>query len=422
MSSSTQLKKYEPLPLVTVTDSKKRLYPELSMMQSTFKPYLLPLAGTVIYVILQFAGAPAGLMWAGLALLVATWAGFFWIQVNSAGSTQVEDSRQKVALQRHRQMLDEFRGGVVNETIGVEHEVERVRGLIQEAVRTLGASFDTMNRQAQAQETAVGKIISRAEGSSDGSGVDVRRFAQTASHLMEGLVEVLVGASRQSAESVQYIDGMARHLDAIFDLLGDVKTIADQTNLLALNAAIEAARAGEAGRGFAVVAEEVRNLSERSTNFNEQIRKLVFSSKEAIAKVRDAVGEMATRDMSASVQAKNEVGRLLTQVEDINRAVAGGAREVSAAGDQINIAVAQAVRCLQFEDIATQALGSAVVHAQRLRQIGDESTALHAVLSGEAEVATTKFTAMESPKVDWRQPQHKPVAQISMQSGPVELF
>src|SRR3546814_6363889 len=93
---------------------------------------------------------------------------------------------------------------------------------------------------------------------------------------------------------------MGKHLDAIFDLLGDVKTIADQTNLLALNAAIEAARAGEAGRGFAVVAEEVRSLSERSTNFNEQIRKLVSVSKDAIAKVRDTVGDMATRDSSVS--------------------------------------------------------------------------------------------------------------------------
>src|SRR3546814_2120216 len=98
---------------------------------------------------------------------------------------------------------------------------------------------------------------------------------------------------------------MVKHLDAIFDLLGDVKTIADQTNLLALNAAIEAARAGEAGRGFAVVAEEVRSLSERSTNFNEQIRKLVSVSKDAIAKVRDTVGDMATRDSSVSSGAQD---------------------------------------------------------------------------------------------------------------------
>src|SRR3546814_17142084 len=107
---------------------------------------------------------------------------------------------------------------------------------------------------------------------------------------------------------------MVKHLDAIFDLLGDVKTIADQTNLLALNAAIEAALAGDAGRGFAVVPEEVRSLSERSTNFNEQIRKLVSVSKAATAQVRDNVGDLARRVSSVSIGAQDAGNSLLGQL------------------------------------------------------------------------------------------------------------
>lgn len=397
------------------------------MKPFNIKSYSLPLAGTAAYVLVQVSGAGAALSWAALALLVAGWGLFFWMQSRETGESEALVRRHDLALQRHRQMLDELRGGLVNESASVQHEVERVRSLVLEAVRTLGASFDTMNRQARAQEVAVTKILNRAEGGG-GDGVDVRKFAQTASQLMEGLVDVLAGVSRQSANSVQHIDAMVKHLDAIFELLGDVKTIADQTNLLALNAAIEAARAGEAGRGFAVVAEEVRNLSERSTNFNEQIRKLVFSSKDAVAKVRDAVGEMATRDMGASMQAKNEVGRLLSQVEEINQAVASSARDVSAAGEEISQAVATAVRCLQFEDIATQALGSAAIHVQRLQRIGDEVSGLQAVLAEDATpVVSPRLVAMEPPKPDansdWRQPPpHKPVAQMSMQAGAVELF
>ncbi|WP_292999768.1 methyl-accepting chemotaxis protein [Nevskia sp.] len=410
------------------------------------KPWVLPLAGTVVLLAVQLAGASGALAWIGIAAALAGWGTFGWMTRRTSDAGRHLAERHDTQLQHHRRLLEELRGGLVNESVGVQNEVERVRTLISEAVRTLGQAFEQMNKQSRAQEAAVGRILSRAEGGAGGGGVDVQYFARTASQLMEGLVDILAGVSRQSANSVQHIDAMVKHLDAIFELLGDVKTIADQTNLLALNAAIEAARAGEAGRGFAVVAEEVRNLSERSTSFNEQIRKLVFSSKDAIAKVREAVGEMATRDMGASVHAKNEVGRLMSQVEEINAAVATSAREASLAGEQINIAVGQAVRCLQFEDIATQALGSALVHVGHLRQIGDETESLQAVLVNEAlpsptyHVPTPPPAAYSAPRVapaavpppppaavppaanDWRIPAHKPVAQLSMQAGAVELF
>lgn len=399
------------------------------MNPSSLKPHFAALAGTAVYVASTLLGGAGTIVGVALTVLVAGWALHFWLLHRQADASRSRDREQARALDLHRSMLDELRSGLVNESAGVQQEVERVRVLVEEAARTLGQSFDTMTRQAQMQEQAVSKILSRAEGGAS-PGVDVRSFAQSASQLMESLVEVLAGVSRDSAGSVQHIDAMVRHLDAIFEVLGQVRTIADQTNLLALNAAIEAARAGDAGRGFAVVAEEVRSLSDRSASFNEQIRKLVYSSKDAIAKVRAVVGAMAERDQGASQQARNEFSRLLLRVEEINGVVAGSAREVSAAGEQIGGAVAQAVRCMQFEDITAQALGSVTQHMQRLQQIGQEVGALKLRLeqSGVPDVPsavlppTPAAPAPTTGVVDWRQPQHNPVAQRSLQSGTVELF
>src|SRR5690606_13553923 len=232
-------------------------------------------------------------------------------------------------------------------------------------------SFDAMNRQSRRQSEVVTRILDR---NGEEGGMDVHQFAVQASRKMEQLVEALEEVAGQSGTTVTHIDAMAEHLDGIFALLEDVKSIADQTNLLALNAAIAA------GRGFAVVADEVRNLSERSTAFNEQIRKLAHSSKDAIAKVRDTVTTMASRDLDRSRGARAEAAAMVERVEGMNRGLNDGVREIAGCGQSIDASVAEAVRALQFEDIATQALGAASVHLDRLLQINREATALHELL------------------------------------------
>jgi methyl-accepting chemotaxis protein len=391
---------------ISVPDAKLVLEP--TMRASTLKLIAVPAAMTAVLAALLFAGVGGALAWVAGGLALAAWAWSSWQQARAVSAAQAQlESLQSAQVQR-REVIGQLGDGLSGELGGVQREVGRVQTLIAEAVRELGSSFNEMTRQSQMQQAAVSRILSQTN-SSDG-GVDVRRFAETAAELMNGLVDSLAQVCRQSSATVGQIDEMVRQLDAIFDLLGDVKSIADQTNLLALNAAIEAARAGEAGRGFAVVAEEVRNLSERSTSFNEQIRKLVGNSKDAVAKVRDTVGAMASRDLSLSENARDEAGRLLGQVERINQGLASGISEVSTAREHITDAVARAVRSLQFEDISTQALGSALRHVERIETIGAEVQ--------EAYGAQPRTV----PRVDWRKPQHKPVEQESLQAGAVELF
>ena len=213
----------------------------------------------------------------------------------------------------------------------------------------------------------------------------------------------------------------------MFELM---QSIADQTNLLALNAAIEAARAGDAGRGFAVVADEVRNLSERSTAFNEQIRKLVHNSKDAIAKVRETVSQMASRDIERVRTARAESAAMLERVDVIQRSLGNSVREIADCGRAIDASVAEAVRSLQFEDIATQALGAADIHLQRLAQINNEAIALHDVLKrshGFRDEEMEKALARISNRInqmrgEWERPPHKPVSQENMSPGGIELF
>jgi methyl-accepting chemotaxis protein len=361
---------------------------------------------------------PAAVTWGALVAMAAAWGVFAW-SVSRIGGKQVSTLREQMRV------LDELRTFVSTEITGSKHEIERTRDLIRESVGKLGSSFEAVNRKSREQSQVVTRLIDRTDG---GSGVDVQRFAVQASQQMEQLVEALEAVSGQSSHTVTHIDAMAEHLDGIFALLEDVKSIADQTNLLALNAAIEAARAGEAGRGFAVVADEVRNLSERSTAFNEQIRKLAYSSKDAIAKVRDTVTTMASRDMDRARAARGEAAAMLDRVEGINRSLGNGMREISDCGRSIDGSVAEAVRSLQFEDIATQALGAANVHLDRLSSINREAVALQELLhrphhDAEVQRALTQIAQrIANMRGEWEKPPHKPVMQQSMDAGSIELF
>ncbi|WP_028006922.1 methyl-accepting chemotaxis protein [Solimonas flava] len=379
------------------------------MRSLPWKPLAIPAVLTVLHIATLLLAPGDVAVWLSGLVAALAWGSLALLQTQRAQRQEREIARLALQSEQRSRAITELRGGLLQEALATGQEVERVRGLINDAVRQLGAAFADMDRQARIQEHAVAGIL--AQNGSAGAGLDVRRFAEAAVELMRGLAESLASVSQQSVATVRQIDDMVKHLDAIFELLGDVKTIADQTNLLALNAAIEAARAGEAGRGFAVVAEEVRSLSERSTSFNEQIRKLVSVSKEAIAKVRDTVGDMATRDSSLSDGAQDEVRQLLTQVELVNDGLTQSLRTVADARSQISEAVGRAVRCLQFEDISTQALSVAHEHARRVEAIGTE-------LDGERGANPHEAAG----KADWRAPAHKPVAQVSMQAGTVDLF
>lgn len=378
-----------------------------------------PLALTVFLLTAELLGWSSAVRWGALVAMTLAWLGFAWFAYRPG---------QNAAMLREQgRLLDELRNFVSSEVQGSRSEIDRTRDLIRESVAKLGGSFEAVNRKSRTQSEVVARIIDRT-GDDSGGGVDVHQFALQASQKMEQLVEALEAVAGQSGNTVTHIDAMADHLDGIFALLEDVKSIADQTNLLALNAAIEAARAGEAGRGFAVVADEVRNLSERSTAFNEQIRKLAHSSKDAIAKVRDTVTTMASRDLDRSRGARAEAAAMLERVDGINRGLGNGMREIAECGRAIDGSVAEAVRSLQFEDIATQALGAATLHLERLNAINTEATALQGLLHGnhrDSEVQQALKTLVQrigQMRGEWERPPHKPVMQQSMDAGSVELF
>ncbi|MEQ9012526.1 methyl-accepting chemotaxis protein [Algiphilus sp.] len=378
------------------------------MRQAMIKHFAPAVLLSLVALALPLAGLPAWAVAAASAVVFAAWGVALWWALHK-GQQPASQTGDHQLLEQLGERADEEIGGVLN-------EIGRVRGLISEAIGSLSKNFSDMAAQAKEQEQLVRRLAQP-----EGRDISVSNFAEETQQLMQAFAGRLSDVGKRSAATVARIDDMAQRLDGMFVLLEDVKSIADQTNLLALNAAIEAARAGEAGRGFAVVAEEVRSLSQRSNSFNEQIRKLATEAKESVASAREAVEHMVDQDSDLSAEASRQTEALVGHVRAIREALDRTVEQATKGSQKVGRSVDEAVRALQFDDIATQALGAAEVHLKRLQDTADAANGVSKRGVDPAQALASKEAA-RSKVVELNRPVHKPVSQSDLKAGSVELF
>jgi methyl-accepting chemotaxis protein len=254
--------------------------------------------------------------------------------------------------------------------------------------------------------------------------ISLDKFVNDTSEVMDYFIDFIVNSSKQGIDTVTSIDDMTDHIEGIFELLADVKSIADQTNLLALNAAIEAARAGEAGRGFAVVAEEVRNLSVRSNQFNDQIRQRIVDAQKANKIAREIVGKTASADMTAMISGKKRVGKMMEELQVMEKVVEGLVQDASRITQSIGDRTMNAVRSLQFEDIVRQVSEHAELKVYEIEQFVQQfdqdfkqvatSTSEESFVNIRTNLQLLKDKSLAAPQ--------GPADQESMSEGDIELF
>lgn len=212
--------------------------------------------------------------------------------------TEIDNTRSSISLQD--QERDEMKKGLEEQTSAlndvngsVEQLLKRVE-MLNGTITSQSSSIDELSAAIEEQSANIQTIYGMAHQADEAS-ASLNEAASDGSRILQ--------ATTSSAHSM--IDSV-REIQEFANL---IRGISEQTSLLAMNAAIEAAHAGEAGKGFAVVAEEVRKLSEYSTEETNKLSTVL----ERIDSFRTRLGE----DLKTTLERFSQVDKGSEQLKDI---------------------------------------------------------------------------------------------------------
>lgn len=190
---------------------------------------------------------------------------------NSSGISseikQISDNSSELADQAKTQLE------TVSLTVGT-------MGKMSSITNQLSAQIHDQNNDLSQSSAAVEEMISNIKSITENIDKFGNSFNQLSSDSEDGKNKI--------ENVINLIESVSAESKKLLDTNKVIEDVAQQTNLLAMNAAIEAAHAGEAGKGFAVVAEEIRKLSESTTEQSHYIKQTLSSVIENINEVTNA--------------------------------------------------------------------------------------------------------------------------------------
>ena len=213
------------------------------------------------------------------------------------------------------------------------------------AVNQIASNIESLERMISKQSNGVTEASAAVEEMIGNIGSVNRSVEKMVESFNLLLVNTKVGSQKQADvnERIKQIEAQSKILQDANTAIG---TIASQTNLLAMNAAIEAAHAGDAGKGFSVVADEIRKLSETSSEQTKRIR-------EELKKIKDSIADV----VAASEDSREAFNSVTNKIEETDQVI----QQIRSAMEEQNVGSKQISQVLHVMNDSTAEVRTASV-------------------------------------------------------------
>ncbi len=240
----------------------------------------------------------------------------------SRALARLSDARDALVLRRLKRVVDY--SIYANELSTAFGGIVVSSGTMQGAAENVAATSEQLSASVTMIEDEVRNSRQKTHS--------LRDAASAARSELDLSIQASVASSDAMQSVVTGTNTLAEVSADISSIVATIGAIAMQTKLLALNASVEAARAGTMGRGFAVVANEVRALSEQTSEATGSIQSMVGALQSL---VRDISGTVTGAESSAHQSRERLVGLnavfsdMIAQVTEVDGSLASIANTIS---------------------------------------------------------------------------------------------
>lgn len=243
-----------------------------------------------------------------LCAVVFTLAASLFYQVIKRGRAFIEISEERA--KESEQLLESIRrmGATLQHDFGdssakIESGTQGLQkgsNQISNASLEVSESCDVVRGKVKETEAQIGQLNK-----------EVRQFEDSLAenkNNVEVMDQQVNAVSEIISESGQVFRTMEGQMKEIAGIAKQISDISFKLTILSLNASVEAARAGDSGSGFEVIASEMRELSESSGGFSNQVSDVVKELSERVEKT----SERFSSSEDALLQSKKSMSELVS--------------------------------------------------------------------------------------------------------------